>query len=71
MKLDHLPIRAPDQDENNCRYNKLTVLFDREQASVMNLIDLVLLQAIKEDGGNFQALDRQQLRHVSRVRKTT
>jgi hypothetical protein len=51
--------------------NKLTVLFDREQASVMNLIDLVLLQAIKEDGGNFQALDRQQLRHVSRVRKTT
>jgi hypothetical protein len=37
----------------------------------MNLIDLVLLQAIKEDGGNFQALDRQQLRHVSRVRKTT
>jgi hypothetical protein len=51
--------------------NKLTVLFDRGQASVMNLIDLVLLQAIKEDGGNFQALDRQQLRHVSRVRKTT
>lgn len=37
------------------------------QAAVMNLIDLTLLQAIKEDGGNFDALDRQQLRHISHM----
>lgn len=36
------------------------------QAAVMNLVDLVMLQAIKEDGGSF-GLERTQLRHVSHL----
>ena len=36
------------------------------QAAVMNLIDLVMLQAIKEDGGSF-GVDRAQLRRISQL----